>query len=305
DHRILSVLPFSHVLPLIANGLGQLCIGATVVFLSSISPQRIIDAFHRHRITFFICVPQFFYMLHKRVFSQVASQPWSTRILFRSMKAIGRRVNSQALRRKLFARVHKTIGPNLRLLAGVGSHFDPGVAQDLNDLGYTVLQAYGLTETSAAATITPPEDNRLGTVGRPIRGVTIRIEDPSEKGVGEVLIGGRVVMKGYYRASDKTAEAIKEGWFRSGDLGFIDRDGYLSITGRSKDVIVLANGENVYPEELETHYSKSPFIKEICVLGISEDGAGRGGVLHAIIVPDMDEFRQRGQTAIMEMIRFE
>lgn len=303
DHRILSVLPFSHVLPLIANGLGQLCIGATVVFLSSISPQRIIDSFHRHRITFFICVPQFFYMLHKRVFSQVASQPWSTRILFRSMKAIGRCVNSQALRRKLFARVHKTIGPNLRLLASGGSHFDPGVAQDLNDLGYTVLQAYGLTETSAAATITPPEDNRLGTVGRPIRGVTIRIEDPSEKGVGEVLIRGPIVMKGYYRASEKTAEAIKEGWFRSGDLGFIDRDGYLSITGRSKDVIVLANGENVYPEELETHYSKSPFIKEICILGLSEDGAG--GVLHAIVVPEMDEFRRRGQTAITEMIRFD
>jgi len=303
DHRILSVLPFSHVLPLIANGLGQLCIGATVVFLSSISPQRIIDAFHRHRITFFICVPQFFYMLHKRVFSQVASQPWLTRILFRSMKGISRRVNSPVLRRKLFAKVHKTIGPDLRLLASGGSHFDRTVAQDLNDLGYTVLQAYGLTETSAAATITPPEDNRLGTVGKPIRGVTVRIENPGDSGIGEVLIRGPIIMKGYYRAPEKTAEAIREGWFRTGDLGFIDRDGNLSITGRSKDVIVLANGENVYPEELETHYSKSPFIKEICILGLSEDGAG--GVLHAIVVPDMEEFRRRGQTAITEMIRFD
>jgi len=304
DHRILSVLPFSHVLPLIANGLGQLCIGATVVFLSSISPQRIIDAFHRHRITFFICVPQFFYMLHKRVFSQVASQPRLTRILFRLMKGFGRRVNSPALRRKLFSKVHKTIGPDLRLLASGGSYFDPGVAQDLNDLGYTVLQAYGLTETSAAATITPPEDNRLGTVGKPIRGVAIRIDNPSyDKGIGEVLIRGPIIMKGYYRAPEKTAEAMKEGWFRTGDLGFIDQHGYLSITGRSKDVIVLANGENVYPEELETHYSKSPFIKEICILGLSEDGAG--GVLHAIVVPDMEEFRRRGQTAITEMIRFD
>ena len=304
DHRILSVLPFSHVLPLIANGLGQLCIGATVVFLSSISPQRIIDAFHRHRITFFICVPQFFYMLHKRVFSQVASQPRLARILFRLMKGFGRRVNSPVLRRKLFSKVHKTIGPDLRLLASGGSYFDPGVAHDLNDLGYTVLQAYGLTETSAAATITPPQDNRLGTVGKPIRGVTIRIDNPSyDKGIGEVLIRGPIIMKGYYRAPEKTAEAMKEGWFRTGDLGFIDQHGYLSITGRSKDVIVLANGENVYPEELETHYSKSPFIKEICILGLSEDGDG--GVLHAIVVPDMEEFRRRGQTAITEMIRFD
>src|SRR6185369_3899204 len=101
-----------------------------------------------------------------------------------------------------------------------------------------------------------------------------------------------------------TAEAIRNGWFHSGDLGFIDQDGYLSITGRSKDVIVLANGENVYPEELETHYSKSPFIKEICVVGISENGT-RGGTLHGIVVPDMEEFKRVGQTGIMEMIRFE
>src|SRR5438093_9312224 len=117
---------------------------------------------------------------------------------------------------------------------------------------------------------------------------------------------GPVLMKGYYHAPEKTAETIKDGWFHTGDLGFIDADGCLSITGRSKDVIVLANGENVYPEELETHYSKSPFIREICILGISKDGAAPGGeMLHAIVVPDMDEFRRRGQTAIKEMIRFE
>lgn len=306
DHRILSVLPFSHVLPLIANGLGPLCIGATVVFLSSISPQRIIEAFHRQRITLFICVPQFFYVLHRRILAEAAAKPFLVRILFRSMKAIAHRLKSPALARRLFAKVHETIGPDLRLLASGGSHFDPGVAQDLNDLGYTVLQAYGLTETSAAATVTPPDDNRIGSVGKPIRGVSIRIDGPNDKGVGEVLIRGPVVMKGYYCAAEKTAEVIKNGWFHSGDLGCIDQDGFLSITGRSKDVIVLANGENVYPEELETHYSKSPFIKEICILGISEDGASHGGgILHAIVVPDMDEFKRRGQTAIMEMIRFE
>jgi long-chain acyl-CoA synthetase len=306
DHRILSVLPFSHVLPLIANGLGPLCIGAAVVFLSSISPQRIVDAFHRHRITFFICVPQFFYILHKRIFSGVQSQPFPSRTLFRWMKGLAGRLKSPALRRKLFARVHRAIGADLQLLASGGSHFDPTVAQDLNDLGYTVLQAYGLTETSAAATVTAPDDNRLGTVGKPIRGVTIRIDNPNDKGVGEVLIRGPILMKGYYHAPEKTAEAIRDGWFYTGDLGVIDEGGYLSITGRSKDVIVLANGENVYPEELELHYSKSPFIKEICVLGMSENGAGSGaGILHAVVVPDMDEFRQRGQTAITEMIRFD
>ncbi len=306
EHRILSVLPFSHVLPLIANGLGPLCIGASVTFLSSISPQRIVDAFHRHRITFFICVPQFFYILHKRIFSQAASQPFAVRTLFRWMKAVARRVKNPQIRRRLFAKVHRAIGPELKLLASGGSRFDPAVEQDLSDLGYTVLQAYGLTETSAAATITPVDDNRIGTVGKPIRGVTIRIDSPNAEGIGEVLVGGPILMKGYYHASEETSRAIKDGWFHTGDLGFIDSDGHLSITGRSKDVIVLANGENVYPEELEIHYSKSPVIKEMCILGVSEaTGAPGDGILHAIVVPDMDEFRRRGQTSIMETIRFD
>src|SRR3989454_10293277 len=150
------------------------------------------------------------------------------------------------------------------------------------------------------------DDNRIGTVGKPIRGVTVRIDSPNDGGIGEVWIRGPVVMKGYYRDPEQTSQAIKDGWFHTGDLGFIDAGGHLTITGRSKDVIVLANGENVYPEELETHYSRSPFIKEICILGISEDGATPGGgILHAIVVPDLDEFRRRGQTAIAEMIRFQ
>ena len=152
DHRILSVLPFSHILPLVAAALGPLCVGAGVVFLSSISPQRIVEAFHRYRITFFICVPQFFYMLHKRIFSQAAAQPFPMRLVFRWMMAISRRLDNPVLRRKLFAKIHNTIGPDLKLLASGGSRFDPRVAQDLNDLGYTMLQAYGLTETAAAAT---------------------------------------------------------------------------------------------------------------------------------------------------------
>ena len=306
DYRILSVLPFSHVLPLIANGIGPLCGGAAVVFLSSISPQRIIDAFHRHRITFFVCVPQFFYILHKRIFSQAASQPLPVRLLFRSMRTVARLTNNAALRRKLFSKVHKAIGPDLRLLASGGSRFEPHIAQDLNELGYTVLQAYGLTETSAAATITPLSDNHIGTVGRPLRGVTVRVDSANNDGVGEVWIRGPVVMKGYYHAPDETSEVIRDGWLRTGDLGLLDPDGFLSITGRSKDVIVLANGENVYPEELEMHYSKSPLIKEICIVGAAEgSGAGNREILHAIVVPDMDEFRQRGQTSVMEIIRFE
>src|SRR5438552_2232127 len=200
NHRILSVLPFSHVLPLVANALGPLCAGAAVVFLSSISPQRIIEAFHRHRITFFVCVPQFFYILHKRIFSQAAAQPLPMRMIFRGMRAVARRTQSPPLRRKLFSKIHKAIGPDLWLLASGGSRFEPRIANDLNELGYTVLQAYGLTETSAAATITPTGDAHIGTVGKPLRGVTVRVDSPNGNGVGEVCIHGPVLMKGYYQA---------------------------------------------------------------------------------------------------------
>jgi long-chain acyl-CoA synthetase len=304
DHRILSVLPFSHVLPLVANALGPLCVGAGVVFLSSISPQRITEAFHKHRITCFICVPQFFYLLHKKIFAQVEAQPWLARKAFAVLRQVGRAAGNVELRRRLFKRIHRTIGPELRLFASGGSRFDARVAEDLSELGYTVVNAYGLTETSAAATVTPVSANRIGTVGKPFRGVSVRIDAPNHEGVGEVWLRGPLLMKGYYRDEARTAEALRDGWFHTGDLGFLDRDGNLTITGRSKDVIVLASGKNVYPEEVETHYGKSSFIKEVCVLGVVGE-AGHGERLHAIVVPDMDEFRRRGQSAIMEMIRFE
>lgn len=301
-HRILSVLPFSHVLPLVANGLGPLCIGAAVIFLSSISPQRIVDSFHKHRITFFVCVPQFFYVLHKRIFSQVEAQPLPLRKLFQGMFGLAGRFRKPETRRKFFGRIHKTVGPELTILASGGSRFDPAVARDLDRLGYTMLQAYGLTETAAAATATPVQRNVIGTVGTPIRGVTIRIDSPDDEGVGEVCIHGPILMKGYYRNEEATRDVLIDGWFHSGDLGCLKPDGSLMITGRSKDVIVLANGKNVYPEELEQHYGQSPWIKELCVLGISDPEGER---LHAVVVPDMEEFRRRGQSAIAENIQFD
>ena len=301
-HRILSVLPFSHVLPLVANGLGPLCIGAAVVFLSSISPQRIVESFHKHRITFFVCVPQFFYVLHKRIFTQVEGQPFIVRKIFGLLFAIAGRISKPEHRRKLFGRIHRTVGPELSILASGGSRFDPAVSRDLDRLGYVMLQAYGLTETAAAATATPAKANTIGTVGSPIRGVSIRIDAPDKEGVGEICIRGPIVMKGYYQNEKSTREVLKDGWFHSGDLGYLRPEGSLVITGRSKDVIVLANGKNVYPEELEAHYAQSPWIKELCVLGISEPDGER---LHAVVVPDMEEFRRRGQSVIAETIQFD
>ncbi len=304
DHRMLSVLPFSHVLPLVANALGSLGSGAGVVFLPAISPQRIVAAFKQHRISFFVCVPQFFYAVHKRIFARVAEQSWVQRKLFGLMFGIAKRTNNPAFRRKLFSRIHAGIGPDLTLLVTGGSRFEPQIAEDFETLGYTMVQAYGLTETSAAATATPVAANAIGTVGLPLRGVSIRIDNPNDVGIGEVCVRGDILMQGYYRNEEATTQAIRDGWLHTGDLGQLDSDGNLVITGRSKDVIVLSTGKNIYPEEVEEHYEKCPYVKEMCVMGLP-DASSPGDTLHAIVVPDMEEFRRRNQTGIGDLIRYE
>jgi long-chain acyl-CoA synthetase len=305
DHRVLSTLPFSHVLPLVANALGPLCAGSGVVFLQNLSPDRITEALRRRRITCFVCVPQFFYLLHRKIFDAVEAQAYIPRTLFRLAFNLARRSKSRALRRWLFKGVRQKLAPDLWLLTSGGAPLDPKVCDDLSVLGYTVTQAYGLTETTAAATITPQNDGASGSVGKPIRGVTIRIDQPGNDGVGEVWIRGPVVMTGYYRNPEQTSEVMEGPWLRSGDLGYIRPDGNLVIAGRSKDVIVLANGKKVYPEELERHYQESPFIKEICIIGLPADGGPAGETLHAVVTPNMEEFRRRGLNAIAEMVRFD
>ena len=152
------------------------------------------------------------------------------------------------------------------------------------------IQGYGLTETSGAATATYEDDNRVGSVGKPMSGAEIKIAEPDKDGVGEVLIRGEMVFEGYYQNPTATADAFTEdGWFRSGDLGKIDKDGHLYIVGRAKDVIVLPSGKNVHPEDLEVHYLKAPEVEELAIIGVEDESAGRAGAekLVAVVVPDL------------------
>src|SRR6185312_12171873 len=185
--------------------------------------------------------------------------------------------------------------------------FDPKIGRDLEDMGFNVLQAYGLTETSGAASLTPPGRNVLGSVGPALPGSEIRIA-PSQQGSddGEILIRGPIVMKGYYNRPDATAEVIKDGWLHTGDLGYLDASGNLFVTGRSKDVIVLSSGKNVYPEEIEAHYLQSPLIKELCVMGLeSRPGEPVAERLHAVIVPNFEVLRERKVVNAREVLRFD
>jgi long-chain acyl-CoA synthetase len=307
---ILGVLPLFHVLSQMANLLLPLVAGARAVFLSTLNTTELLRALRERKITAFAVVPQFFYLIHERIFKDVQQRGRLAQFAFKSMM----RLNASCRRLGfnlggiLFRRIHDLFGQQMRYLVTGGSRFDPQIGRDFSALGIDVLQAYGLTETCGGAFVNPPEDNVIGSVGKPLKGVEGRIidaqtSDDGSPASGEILIRGPIVMKGYWNRPDATAEVLKDGWLYTGDLGYFDANGNLFITGRKKEVIILANGKNVYPEEIEAHYLQSPLIKEICVMGM-EGGAG-SGKLYAVIVPNFEVLRQRKVVNAKEVIRFD
>ena len=299
---VLGVLPLFHSLAQLANLLLPFAAGARVVYLETMNSTDLLRALTERRITIFACVPQFFYLIHQRVMQQVRHAAPPVRALFRLLLAFNFRLRRVGINlgRVLFGKVHDVMGRDMRLLVTGGSKFDPAVGRDLYAMGFSILQAYGLTETSAAATICSPHDAHIDTVGRPFPGVEVRIEDD-----GEIAIRGPIVMVGYHDRPGATAEVLKNGWLMTGDLGRIDDAGRLTITGRKKEMIVLASGKNVYPEEIEAHYRRSPFVKEICVMGLAEPGRPTSERLFAVVVPNLELLRERRIVNAGDILRFE
>src|SRR3981081_268646 len=309
---LLGVLPMFHVLAQMANLMIPLVKGARVVYLETLNTAELLRALREQDITAFAVVPQFFYLIHERIFQEVAKRGPLAQKLFHGLMNLNRALRKVGLNagRFLFAKVHETLGKKMRYLVTGGSRFDPAIGQDFFALGFDVLQAYGLTETTAAVFVNSPHDNVIGSVGKAMKGVEAKIVDPQpqEDGgptVGEVALRGAVVMKGYWNRPDATAAVMRDGWFLTGDLGYFDVNDHLFLTGRKKEVIVLSNGKNVYPEEIEAHYLKSPYIKEIAVMGLKAKPGERGDRLHAVIVPDFDALRQRKIVNAKEVIRFD
>ncbi len=308
---LLGILPLFHVLAQMANLLLPLVKGARVVYLETLNTTELLRALTERNITAFAVVPQFFYLIHERVMQEISKRGALTQKVFGAMVALNRTLRKVGINAGpiLFRKVHDTLGPKMRYLVTGGSRFDPAIAHAFYDLGIDVLQAYGLTETTAAVYANSPHDNEIGSVGRALKGVEGKIIDPQpqEEGppVGEVALRGALVMKGYWNRPDATAAVLREGWFLTGDLGYFDSHGHLFLTGRKKEVIVLSNGKNVYPEEIETHYLKSPFIKEIAVLGLEGKPGEGGDRLHGVIVPNFDVLRQRKVVNAKEVIRFD
>jgi long-chain acyl-CoA synthetase len=309
DDAILGVLPLFHVLSQMANLLLPLVAGTRVVYLSTLNTTELLRALRERNVTAFAVVPQFFNLIHERIFKELQQRGALARLAFKWLTRLNVSCRKFGFNpgRVFFRRIHDLFGRRMRYLVTGGSRFDPQIARDFYALGIDILQAYGLTETCGGAFVNSPGENVIGSVGKPLKGVEGKIVDPQggddgSPASGEILIRGPIVMKGYWNRPDATAEVLKDGWLYTGDLGYVDEHGNLFITGRKKDVIILANGKNVYPEEIEAHYLQSPLIKEICVLGLQDGGAEK---LYAVITPNFEVLRQRKIVNAKEVIRFD
>ena len=303
---MLCLLPLQHVIPSIINVLIPLYKGGYVVFADTLKRSEIMQALAETDITFFVTVPQFFYLIHNRIKDELSHKPAFLRWIFRGMMRLNRfslRYLKLNLGKMFFARVHKNFSPKLEYFISGGSGLDAAVARDFHDMGFAILQGYGLTEVTGACTVTRVEDNVIGSVGTALPGNEIKILSPDETGVGEVLIRGPVVMQGYYENPEATQQAMRDGWFYSGDLGRFDSKGNLFITGRKKEVIVLANGKNIYPDELETHYMQCPYIQEMAVVGLRGDDHGEK--THAVVVPNFGYLQSKKVANAREVLQDE
>jgi long-chain acyl-CoA synthetase len=286
--RMLSFLPINHVFEQVCGILLPLSLGGTICFAESI--KQLGNNLAEVKPNFMLGVPAVFRLLLDRMTRNIQGQTMS-RTLF-----------SFGLTRPLVLRkVRSALGGTPVFVSG-GAALDPAVAEGLQQLGITVYQGYGITETSPIISVEYPGGTSLGTAGPPLPGIEVRIDEPNQDGIGEIWVRGPNVMQGYFNNPQATEEVLVDGWYRTGDLGRLGDDGMLSICGRLKNLIVTANGKNVYPEEVENELLASPFIAEIMVYGHRVRETVEE--VHAMVYPDQaaldDYFRQQNQLTANE-----
>ena len=270
EDRFLSFLPLHHVFECTVGFLYPISIGGSIAFCEGV--KHMADNIKEFGITAMISVPAVFDIIYRKVMKAIEKKG-KLQNLEKGKKISNLLLKVKIdLRKQLFKEVHESLGPKLRLVVTGGAALDPETEKGFNDLGFDVEQGYGLTETAPVIAAETPKCRRLGSIGKKFPSVEVKIDNPDEEGIGELLAKGPSIMLGYYENEEATKDALDaDGWFHTGDLARIDKDGFIYISGRKKSVIVLNNGKNVFPEEIETLLNKVEGIKESFVYEKKED----------------------------------
>jgi long-chain acyl-CoA synthetase len=306
DDIIMSLLPLHHTYPFMITCLVPFVKGLSVCYFQSMVHYELFNAIRENKVSIFVGVPQLFSLIERSVSDRIKKYGFFVKLSTNALVDVCRGLSTLTGRnvcKKVLKGMHAALGEDLRLMTSGGAKLDSEVARNFSRWGFKVIEGYGLTETSPVATFTSLNRTRFTSVGKPVPGVETKIMYPNGEGIGEVAIRGANVMLGYYRALAITRQVIKDGWFFTGDIGFIDKDGLLHLTGRKDELIVLASGKKINPEDIEGHYLKSPYIKEMCVL--FEKTAVDAGHLTAVIVPDEDYLKAHKHVNINFKIKWE
>ncbi len=286
--KVLAFLPFHHSYPMMVSLLVPISIGATIVIIDKITKEEIFSSLNKHNIDLFIAVPRIYELFHKTINEKLASSS-----LLRFLFGIAKSIPNMTFRKMLFNAVHKKFGGKIRYFVSGGAKLNPEIIEFFGIMGFKFLEGYGLTETSPVICFNRPDASKSGSAGKVLNGVTVKIEDE------EIWVKGENVMKGYWRNEEKTRDAFSDEWFKTGDTGYLDDEGFLFITGRKKDIIVLSTGKNINPEDIESQLIKiSSFIKEVAVIAENDR-------LKALIFPDTEALKQEKVLNINEKIKWD
>ena len=289
EDRLFSVLPLHHTYESTIGFIYPMSVGASIAVCQGL--KHLVPDMQATQPTAIIAVPLLLEALHKKINQTIAKSGKESMVNTMIRLTNGLRNVGIDVKRKVFKDIYASLGGRLRILVSAAAPIDMKVGKWFEDIGLLFLQGYGLTETAPIAALTPDFDTRVGSAGKAVHGDEIMIKNPNERGEGEILIKGKTVMLGYYENPEATAEVMEDGWFNSGDIGYMDEDGFLYITGRSKNVIVTQNGKNIYPEEIEGLLGKVPEIAECMVYGKEVNGE-KELIITAKVIPDYDAINE-------------
>lgn len=288
DRQVMIFLPLHHVFPLVGSLMVPFYVGTTIVMVPSMQSSDLMKTFAENQVGVFLGVPRLYELMYKGIKAKIDKSAVGKVLLKLVMKTQNRKLGKM-----VFGKVHQSFGGHLQYMIAGGAALNKEVGHFFYNLGFDILEGFGMTEAAPMITFPRPGRVKIGSTGEALPGLTVEIRD------GEIVAKGPSIMKGYYNRPEETAEVIKDGWLHTGDLGYLDKDGFLYITGRKKEIIILPNGKNVNPVEIETKLTAfSSAIKEAGVFLHKE-------ILHAVIHPDLGFLSENGVTDFNQYFRDE